>query len=1177
MGSAIPFPKTMKSLPGRLFHASLFGILLGALLATMIHGIQQRFQGPPKEPTVVEIDNDTPGHTAPFASPGTPTGDDLDGDGIPNTWEEQFHHDPENFDDCESDFDHDGLTAYQEYELWLATNGVSGNPLGKWQWSEIPVPEELAGCWFYPIKINNRGDVLAGGGSYTNSDFFVYLVKSNGDWIKIESATGPGGMNYFANDLNDSGTVVGSAMTADGLSSEPFIWDPVDGYRRFVHEGLDAYAWKINNQGDWVGNLTDPVTWSSYPAYVVGGENVDSGADPSTYYLDINDAGEAFGTYGYSSSNPTAFLAIGPWRFDTGLPCYPPAFSEATLSYRFGGVMNDSGEFTSVDVWSAGDHGALNAWLYNGTFHRISVFDTDHWEFTTESVNNSGLTGGMASDGMYGGTYLYRDGVAVLLSELLPSLGQSIIFQSNDSDEFVTLSSSTEELIRVVPDQDQDGDGMPDDWELYRGHNPAVDDGNVDSDGDGVNNYLEFLFRDYSPNDYREGIDNDIDGMPNPWEFLHGLDPNDFTDSLDDPDQDGLTNLQEYRLHTNPNDSDTDNDGVSDGKEALTNGTNPLVYRDLDNDGMPDDWELDFCQRLLAHRDILTPEQIAILETNNLDPQTDILDEGVPNIQRSQEERNTPITSSSADRVFQTKTRLIVLGRIYPFNPEFPDAISYVWMQYHEGSDLIASSNKDWASATQTFGELETKLPWSGSPWWTTASGDGVYGSGWPLLSGMRNHDQGGGYGFSHSESMVRIKAHEIFEEDRLYSYFERVQSINRNSPEQEPTENVVRTHTFTVPAGKTLSQEIKVDSAALQNGIDSTTHLFPVEVEQEGYTSGKGIRFCRWLDSFTGNTLKPDCADKDRDRFRIRISGVVPNLTKIHIKSFWLTTAVIGGLWEPKSTDGGYDVTMIEENGAMVSKWMLLVSDGDDDEQYNGIGTDNGLNDQTLLADFNSPIEVTLPEYQNAKVTFKAQKPLGDLEIQPYYLSPAGDVPPDMEKFITNHLLKMQEIYRQIGVRVGHYEIAGKAVPQAWFDAGANEAANYFAPSESNLARAAVRGMAVPGKQIRIGFVNATLMQNGINPWDLPFRARGFTDLGTDGIIVSVEEFDARRILGVTAHEVGHTLGLPHPSSNSWKRWLMRGDGGDEIIWDNKPSDSKRFQSGDFEIIRNSIFYVPH
>jgi hypothetical protein len=156
-----------------------------------------------------------------------------------------------------------------------------------------------------------------------------------------------------------------------------------------------------------------------------------------------------------------------------------------------------------------------------------------------------------------------------------------------------------------------------------------------------------------------------------------------------------------------------------------------------------------------------------------------------------------------------------------------------------------------------------------------------------------------------------------------------------------------------------------------------------------------------------------------------------------------------------------------------------------------------------------------------------------------------------------------------------------GKAVPQAWFDAKSapSEVADYLTPSESNLARAAVRGMAVPGTQIRIGFVDATVMQDSNDPFKPdPIRVRGFTVQGSDGIIVSLEPLDARAILGVTAHEAGHALGLDHPPSSSWRRWLMRGDPPDFMIWNQDTLDSKRFQLGDFDIIRNrQSFFVPY
>jgi hypothetical protein len=72
--------------------------------------------------------------------------------------------------------------------------------------------------------------------------------------------------------------------------------------------------------------------------------------------------------------------------------------------------------------------------------------------------------------------------------------------------------------------------------------------------------------------------DSDGDGLPNDWEVRYSLSPVSAAGAdgaSGDPDSDGLTNLQEYTLDTNPRNRDTDGDGVTDGTE-IRRGTDPL-------------------------------------------------------------------------------------------------------------------------------------------------------------------------------------------------------------------------------------------------------------------------------------------------------------------------------------------------------------------------------------------------------------------------------------------------------------------------------------------------------------------------------------------------------------------------------------------------------------------------
>lgn len=117
--------------------------------------------------------------------------------------------------------------------------------------------------------------------------------------------------------------------------------------------------------------------------------------------------------------------------------------------------------------------------------------------------------------------------------------------------------------------KDSDGDGLPDSLEIQFGSDPYDDD----TDNDGVNDYLELNWLNTDPNSTNNGSeDADNDGLTNAEESTIGTNP-----AYYDTDHDGLSDYDEiYKYKTDPLNSDSDNDGVSDGTEVL-NGSDPLT------------------------------------------------------------------------------------------------------------------------------------------------------------------------------------------------------------------------------------------------------------------------------------------------------------------------------------------------------------------------------------------------------------------------------------------------------------------------------------------------------------------------------------------------------------------------------------------------------------------------
>jgi len=161
---------------------------------------------------------------------------------------------------------------------------------------------------------------------------------------------------------------------------------------------------------------------------------------------------------------------------------------------------------------------------------------------SSDSINNS-LIASWRTDYLKAGLYKLRfyatDGIDNNFQSVTVNIEETI---NKDSLPWLNI---------LLLDNDQDNDGMPDDWEVANGLNPNVNDANLDPDGDGLTNLQEYKLGTNPKN-----ADTDGDGMPDGWEVQNSLNPK-VNDCNEDPDQDGWTNCQEYWFGTNPRDKNS--------------------------------------------------------------------------------------------------------------------------------------------------------------------------------------------------------------------------------------------------------------------------------------------------------------------------------------------------------------------------------------------------------------------------------------------------------------------------------------------------------------------------------------------------------------------------------------------------------------------------------------------
>ena len=242
-------------------------------------------------------------------------------------------------------------------------------------------------------------------------------------------------------------------------------------------------------------------------------------------------------------------------------------------------------------------------WQAQGTNDCDADGLTDSEEATAGTDPNVADTDG---DGILDGQEVNTDGTDPLDS--CSSAGGTPL--GTDDCDNDGLTNDEETVLATDPNvADTDGDGINDGQEVNTDGTDPLDScdsvggtplGTADCDNDGLTNADEAIAGTDA-----NVADTDGDGINDGQEVnTDGTDPLDSCDSVggtplgtDDCDNDGLTNAEEAIVGTDPNVADTDGDGINDGQEVNSDGTDPsdscssnggtpLGTDDCDNDGL---------------------------------------------------------------------------------------------------------------------------------------------------------------------------------------------------------------------------------------------------------------------------------------------------------------------------------------------------------------------------------------------------------------------------------------------------------------------------------------------------------------------------------------------------------------------------------------------------------------
>ncbi len=589
---------------------------------------------------------------------------DRDRDGIPEMWEAEHGFNDNNTHDGGEDSDSDGLRNYLEFALGTDPHNSDSD------WDGVPDGDD---AWpLDPGKAQDQdGDgipdaweITRGLNEFDSNDAAMDL---DGDGLSNLEEYQAGTRHDFP-DSDQDGVLDGEdAVPLDAVYKNDFDKDGLpEAYENrypFLDDGYPGDA-TDDMDGDGLNHLqefaagTDPENPDSDNDGVLDGEDLKPG--DSQYSRDQDQDGlpdeweQANGLYDSD-----------PW--DAAFDFDGDGLSNLQEYQR--GTNPQEMDTDRDGVYDGEDRYPLN-FLYRFDRDRDGI--PEMWEMEHGLNDNNTHDGGEDAD--YDGLRNYREF----------ALGTDPHNSDSDSDG----EQDGEDNWPLDPSKarDDDADGIPDAWEITRGLNEFdSNDAAMDWDGDGLSNLEEYQAgtrhdfpdsdldgvidgEDTAPLDAAYKHDFDQDGLPEAYENHYTfLDDGYPGDAADDMDGDGLSNLQEFVAGTDPEDPDSDGDGALDGEDPVA--TNAAYSRDLDRDGLPDEWEL----------------ANGLYDSDPWDAGFDFDGDGLSSLQEYQRDTNPQEMDSDMDGVYDGEDRY-PLDMRYRFDRD-RDGIPEMWEMEHGLND----------------------------------------------------------------------------------------------------------------------------------------------------------------------------------------------------------------------------------------------------------------------------------------------------------------------------------------------------------------------------------------------------------------------------------------------------------------------------------------------------------